>query len=109
VDSWGGGFLKLHAAVSVKPAGGEEVFGIVRVSAHALVDRSTRMVTLFNFSQLQIGLPNPPDHGQKYTADLGRFLPAGTKHAGVPATSERPGRKSLELAATLHRPPGAPR
>jgi hypothetical protein len=29
VDSWDGGFLRLRAAVSVKPAGGEEVFGIV--------------------------------------------------------------------------------
>jgi hypothetical protein len=79
VDSWDGGFLKVRAAVSVKPSAGDEVFGLVRVSAHTLVDRSTRMVTLFNFSILQIDFPSLPDHGQKYYADLGRFLPAGTK------------------------------
>src|SRR5499427_6081404 len=43
VDSWDGGFLKLRAAVAVKPSNGDEVFGLVRVSAHTLVDRSTRM------------------------------------------------------------------
>ena len=83
VDSWDGGFLKLRAAVAVKPTGGEEVFGIVRVSAHTLVDRSTRMVTLFNVSLLQIDFPTLPDHGQKYFADLGRFLPAGTKQVSL--------------------------
>src|SRR5262249_30737775 len=83
VDSWDGGFLKLRAAVSANPASGQGVFGIVRVSAHTLVDRSTRMVTLFNFSLLQIDFPSLPDHGQRYYADLGRFLPAGTKQISL--------------------------
>ena len=38
VDSWDGGFLKFRAAVAVKPDGGRRVFGIVRASAHTLVD-----------------------------------------------------------------------
>ena len=63
VDSWDDGFLKLRAAVAVKPTSGEKVFGIVRVSAHTLVDRATRMVTLFNISLLQIDFPTLPDHG----------------------------------------------
>src|SRR5262249_33558906 len=83
VDSWDGGFLKLRAAVSVKPADGAEVFGIVRASAHTLVDRSTRKVTLFDFSLLQIDFPTLPDHGQQYFADLGRFLPDGTKQISL--------------------------
>jgi hypothetical protein len=83
VDSWDGGFLKLRAAVAVKPTRGEEVFGIVRVSAHTLVDRATGIVTLFNISLLQIDFPTLPDHGQKYYADLGRFLPAGTKQVSL--------------------------
>jgi hypothetical protein len=34
VDSWDGGFLKLRAAVAVKPGdGGQEVFGVIRASA----------------------------------------------------------------------------
>jgi hypothetical protein len=84
VDSWDGGFLKLRAAVAVKPdGGGEEVFGIVRASAHTLVDKSTRMVTLFNFSLLQIDFPTLANHGQQYYSDVGRFLPAGTKQVSL--------------------------
>jgi hypothetical protein len=84
VDSWDGGFIKLRAAVSVKPdGGGNEVFGIVRVSAHTLVDKSTRMVTLFNISLLQIDFPTLPDHGQAYFAALGQFLPAGTQQISL--------------------------
>lgn len=79
VDSWDGGFLKFRAAVSVKPSdGGQEVFGVIRASAHTLVDRTTRMVTLFNFSLLQIDFPSLPDHGKRYYADLGKLLPAAT-------------------------------
>ena len=79
VDSWDGGFLKFRAAVSVKPGGGgQEVFGVVRASAHTLVDRTARMVSLFDFSLLQIDFPSLPDHGQRYDADLGRLLPAAT-------------------------------
>jgi len=84
VDSWDGGFLKLRAAVALKPAdGGQEVFGIVHASAHTIVDKSTRMVTLFNFSLLQIDFPTLPDHGQKYFAGLGQFLPTGTKQIAL--------------------------
>ena len=79
VDSWDGGFLKFRAAVAVKPSdGGQEVFGVIRASAHTLVDRTARMVSLFNFSLLQIDFPSLPDHGQRYYADLGRLLPAAT-------------------------------
>ena len=79
VDSWDGGFLNFRAAVAVKPSGGtQEVFGVIRASAHTLVDRTTRMVSLFNFSLLQIDFPSLPDHGQRYYADLGRLLPAAT-------------------------------
>src|SRR5262252_4012090 len=79
VDSWDGGFLKFRAAVSVKPSeGGQEVFGVIRASAHTLVDRTTRMVTLFNFSLLQIDFPSLPDHGKRYYADLGKLLPSAT-------------------------------
>jgi len=79
VDSWDGGFLKFRAAVSVTPSGGgQEIFGIIRASAHTLVDRTTRMVTLFNYSLLQIDFPSLPDHGQRYYADLGKLLPSAT-------------------------------
>jgi hypothetical protein len=79
VDSWDGGFLKFRAAVSVKPSGGgQEVFGVVRASAHTLVDRTSRMVTLFNYSILQIDFPSLSDHGERYFADLGRLMPSAT-------------------------------
>jgi hypothetical protein len=79
VDSWDGGFLKFRAAVAVKPGnGGQEVFGVIRASAHTLVDRTARMVTLFNYSLLQIDFPSLPDHGRRYDADLGRLLPSAT-------------------------------
>ena len=79
VDSWDGGFLKFRAAVSVKPSGGgQEVFGAVSASAHTLVDRASRMVTLFDYSLLQIDFPSVADHGERYYADIGKLLPSAT-------------------------------
>ena len=53
----------------MKPDNGkQEVFGIVRASAHTLVDKSTRLMTLFNFGLLQIDFPTLADHGQQYYA-----------------------------------------
>jgi hypothetical protein len=84
VDSWDGGFLRFRAAVAVKPAdGGTEVFGVAQGSAHTLVDRTTRMVTLFNYSLLQIDFPSLPDHGQRYFADVGKLLPAATQQISL--------------------------
>jgi hypothetical protein len=41
------------------------------------------MVTLFNFSLLQIDFPTLADHGQQYYADVGRFLLAGSKQVAL--------------------------
>ena len=99
VDSWDGGFLKFRAAVSVTPSGGgQEIFGIIRASAHTLVDRTTRMVTLFNYSLLQIDFPSLPDHGQRYDADLGKLLPS--------ATTARWARKRAFMSRLTGRTPG---
>ncbi len=79
VESWDGGFLRFRAAVSVKPSdGGQEVFGVIQGSAHTLVDRPARMVSLFDYSLLKIDFPSLPDHGERYYADLGRLLPSAT-------------------------------
>src|SRR5262249_2809284 len=79
VDSWDGGFLRFRAAVAIKHAGnGQEVFGTALGSAHTLVDRTARMVTLFNYSLLRVDFPSLPDHGERYFADVGRLLPAAT-------------------------------
>ena len=41
VDSWDGGFLKFRAAVALKPDGAkDEIFGVIRASAHTLVDQA---------------------------------------------------------------------
>jgi len=78
VENWDGGFLRFQAAVSVQPTSGQEVFGIIHASAHTLVDRTTRMVTLFDYSLLQIDFPSLPDHGKNYFADIGHLLPSAT-------------------------------
>jgi hypothetical protein len=80
VDSWDGGFLKLRAAVALKPNGStSEVFGIIRASAHTLVDRSSRMVTLFNFSLLHVNFPTLPVHGKQYFDAMAKALPSTTE------------------------------
>ena len=77
VDSWDGGFLKFRAAVALKPDGSkDEIFGVIRASAHTLIDKSTRMVSLFNFSVLHVNFPTLPVHGKSYTAAVAKALPA---------------------------------
>ncbi len=76
VDSWDGGFLKFRAAVALKPDGSkDEIFGVIRASAHTLIDKSTRMVSLFNFSVLHVNFPTLPVHGKSYTAAVAKALP----------------------------------
>ena len=117
VDSWDGGFLKFRAAVAVKPSdGGQEVFGVIRASAHTLVDRTARMVSLFNFSLLQIDFPSLPDHGQRYTPISARLLPGGhdtdlpRPPAGLPHRPEADGQDGggEERSAGDHRQLSAP-
>jgi hypothetical protein len=84
VDSWDGGFLRFRAAISIKPSGGgQEVFGIAQGSAHTLVDRTTRMVSLFDYSLLKLDFPSLPDHGERYFADVGDALPAATSQISL--------------------------
>jgi hypothetical protein len=88
VDSWDGGFLKFRAAVAVKPSdGGQEVFGVIRASAHTLVDRTARMVSLFNFSLLQIDFPPCPITASAITPISAGCFPAPRR--GFPSTACR--------------------
>ena len=67
---------KFRAAVALKPDGSkDEIFGVIRASAHTLVDKSTRMVSLFNFSVLHVNFPTLPVHGKSYTAAVAKALP----------------------------------
>jgi hypothetical protein len=84
VDSWDGGFLRFRAAISIKPSGGgQEVFSIAQGSAHTLVDRTTRMVSLFDYSLLNLDFPSLPDHGEPYFTDVGGALPAATSQISL--------------------------
>lgn len=84
VDSWNGGFLQLRAAVALKPGGStSEVFGVIRASAHTLVNKSSRMVTLFNFSLLHVNFPTLPEHGKSYFAAVSKALPGVTEQISL--------------------------
>jgi hypothetical protein len=84
VDSWDGGFLKFRAAVALKPDGSQnEIFGVIRASAHTLVDKSSRMVKLFNFSLLHVNFPTLTEHGKQYFAAVAKALPSATQQISL--------------------------
>ena len=76
LDNWDGFTLEAHAAVAVE-SGGEQppVFGVVLLSAHTLVDKDERLVTLEDLKVSDARFPSAPEQAQVYGQALHDALP----------------------------------
>jgi hypothetical protein len=76
LDSWDGFTLEAHAAVAVE-SGGEQppIFGVVNLSAHTLVDKDERLVTLEDLKVADPRFPSAPEQAQAFGEALHDALP----------------------------------
>jgi hypothetical protein len=84
LDSWDGFTLEAHAAVAME-SGGEQppIFGVVTLSAHTLVDKDERLVTLEDLKVADARFPSAPEQAQTYGQTLQEALPKGIKSVSL--------------------------
>src|SRR5262249_47517760 len=76
-DSWDGHQLMGRSAVAVQPAGqSQPTYGVVTFNAITLVDKSTRAVTLANFTVTGADFPSAHGKAQNYMASIVQNLPS---------------------------------
>jgi len=80
LDSWDGFTLEAHAAVAVE-SGGEQppIFGVASLSAHTLVDKDERLVTLEDLKVADARFPSAPEQAQGYGQALEDAFPRDIK------------------------------
>ena len=80
LDSWDGFTLEAYAAVAVE-SGGEQppIFGVVSLSAHTLVDKDERLVSLDDLKVTDAHFPSAPEQSQAYGQALHGALPRDIK------------------------------
>lgn len=77
VDAWDGNQIQIHAAASVKPAGGgAQAFGSIAATARTEVDRLARTVIFHDLLITKSNFPSLPDKGAAYVAQLQASLAA---------------------------------
>jgi hypothetical protein len=76
LESWDGFTLEARAAVVIE-TGGEQppAFGVVSLSAHTLVDKDERLVTLEDLKVSDARFPSAPEQAQAYGQSLQDALP----------------------------------
>lgn len=84
IEKWDDTTITFRAAIAVEPAGGgEPVYGMVRTTAQADVDKAARVVTLHNFQVVKVSFPTAPERDISYLAILSRQLPTGAKQISL--------------------------
>jgi hypothetical protein len=84
LDSWDGFTLEAHAAVAVE-SGGEQppIFGVVNLSAHTLVDKDERLVTLEDLKVADARFPSAPEQAQQFGEALHDALPKDVRSVSL--------------------------
>ena len=80
VDSWNGGDLQAHAAVSVlaaAPASQVPVFGVIEITAKTEVDRTARTVYFRQITVVKATFPSAPQRPRSTSRASRRWLTTG--------------------------------
>jgi hypothetical protein len=78
VDSWTGGSLEAHSAVSVLPAGSQvPVFGVIEITAKTEVDRAARSVYFRDIAIAKATFPSAPQSASQYQQGFQQLLASG--------------------------------
>ena len=84
IEKWDDTTITFRAAIAVEPAeGAEPIYGMVRTTARADVDKAARIVTLHDFQIVKVAFPTAPERDVSYLAILSRQLPAGAKEISL--------------------------
>lgn len=84
IEKWDDTTITFRAAIAVEPAGGgEPVYGMVRTTAQADVDKAARIVTLHNFQVVTVSFPTAPERNVSYLAILSQQLPTRAKEISL--------------------------
>jgi hypothetical protein len=80
VESWTSNSFVARSAVALKMAGAkQELFGVVWLTAHGIVDRSKRIVTLDQVEITRGRFPGAPDNESNALAIVRDVVPAGAR------------------------------
>jgi hypothetical protein len=84
IEKWDDTTITFRAAIAVEPAeGAEPVYGMVRTTAQADVDKAARIVTLHDFQIVKVSFPTAPERDVSYLAILSRQLPTHAKEISL--------------------------
>ena len=84
IEAWDDTTITFRAAISVESApGAEPVYGMVRTTAQADVDKAAGIVTLHDFQIVKVSLPTAPEREAWFQAILSQHLPAGAKEISL--------------------------
>ncbi len=80
IEKWDDTTITFRAAIAVEPAGGgEPIYGMVRTTAQADVDKAARTVTLHDFQIVKVSFPTASEREAWYSAVLSQRLPTSAK------------------------------
>jgi len=80
VEQWDDTTMTFRAAIALQSApDAEPVYGVVRTTARADVDKAARLVTLQNFQIVKVSFPSAPGINDSAREILLKHLPAGAK------------------------------
>ena len=84
IEKWDDTTITFRAAVAVESSGSAEpIYGMVRTTARADVDKAAGVVTLHDFQIEKVVFPTAPERAAWYAAILSRRLPAGAKEVSL--------------------------
>ena len=84
IEKWDDTTITFRAAIAVEPAeGAEPIYGMVRTTAQADVDKAARMVTLHDFQVVKVSFPTAPERNVSYLAILSQQLPTHAKEISL--------------------------
>ncbi len=84
IEKWDDTTITFRAAIAVEPAEGAElVYGMVRTTAKADVDKAANMVTLHDFQIVKVSFPTAPERNVSYLAILSQQLPTRAKQISL--------------------------
>jgi hypothetical protein len=80
LESWDGKKVQARSAVSIQPVGAQQpVFGTIKISANAYIDKVERIVYLDHFQITEAKFPSQPQRAAAYLETFRSYLPTEIK------------------------------
>jgi hypothetical protein len=84
IEKWDDTTITFRAAIAIEsPGSAEPIYGMVRTTAQADVNKAAGIVTLRDFQIVKVSFPTAPEREAWYQAVLSRRLPSGAKEVSL--------------------------